>query len=363
MTFKLTRLISSRSFSESPLKESIEELFGDFNRNLASDLSPVCDSKQWENSMAFLTLSEHGAMNSDSKLICIGAGIEDTLFKFSNFVNLVVATDLYNEDTVWSDVAPKGFLKEPQSYSHFSSSNNILPIHSDATNLLLPSNFFDGAFSCGSIEHFGGFDAANLALRELSRVLKPGAPASISTEFRIRGPRDRNSWGPDTYLFTWEEISGSLLDGTGLEFIDFPETVELDNETLGTRRNLLEFLTEVKSKERIDYVRDAYPNLVLFHDGFLFCSIHLALRKVSEPTLPSFFQAPALNEVFHASKEENYSSVGINSTKQAVLNLQYALQSSNFVGVKGSFIRFAGTAMRYGIGIFVKFRRVIRRFS
>jgi hypothetical protein len=313
--------------------------------------------------MAFLTLTENGAMNTDSKLICIGAGIEDTLFKFSNFVNLVVAADLYNEDTVWSDVAPKGFLKNPQSYSQFSSRNNILPIHSDATNLLLPSNFFDGAFSCGSIEHFGGIEAANIALRELSRVLKLGAPASISTEFRIRGPHDKNSWGPDTYLFSWDEIYNSLLRGTGLEFIDLPETVEIDDETLGTRRNLLEFLTEVKSKERIEYVREAYPNLVLFHDGFLFCSIHLALRKVSDPTLPTTSEAYSLSEVFHSSVEETFSSIGITSTKQAVLNLQYALQSSSFVGVKGRLIGFLGKAMRFGIGLFIKMKRFISRFK
>ena len=171
MTFNLTRLISKRSFSESPLRESIELLFGHYNRSLAADLSPVYDSKQWENSMAHLTLSKHGAMNSDSKLICIGAGMEETLFKFANLVDLVVATDLYNSNTVWSDVAPREFLKDPISYSPFVTANNILAIHSDATDLQLPSNFFDGGFSCGSIEHFGGISAANSALRELSRVL------------------------------------------------------------------------------------------------------------------------------------------------------------------------------------------------
>jgi SAM-dependent methyltransferase len=318
--------------------------------------------------MAYLTLTEHGAMESDSRLICIGAGIEDTLFKFSNFVNLVVAADLYNADTVWSDVAPKGFLKEPLTYSSFSSLNNILPIHSDATNLLIPSNFFDGAFSCGSIEHFGGMGAANKALRELSRVLKPGAPASISTEFRIRGPHDKNSWGTDTYLFTWDDIYGSLLEGTGLELIDFPDNLEVDTETLETRRNLLEFLTEVKSKERVDFVRDAYPNLVLFHDGFLFCSVHLALRKTSDPVLNESalqieFQEKDLNEILQIPSQGNISTSGLTSTKQAVLNLQYALQSSNLGGVQGGLLRLVGATMRKTIVLSIKLKSLFRKLK
>lgn len=356
--FPLTRLISKESFTQEPLASCIRELFGDENCILAPHLQPILDSKQWENSMAFLTLKELGSLRSDSKLISIGAGIEDTLFLLSNYVNLIVATDLYNQETVWSDVAPLGFVKNPLDYSQIRAKNNILPISSNAMDLQLPGNFFDGAFSCGSIEHFGGIENANQSLRELSRVLKMGAPASISTEFRIRGPENKNSWGQDTYLFKWSEIFNQLIKDTGFDLVEISEIREVDESTLATRKNLFEFLNRVKSSSRIDHIAEAYPNLVLYHDGFLFCSVHLALVKVAEPEIKSqslvFTIGDLLGEKF-ALENVLPMTHGIN---QSLFSLQVALRSTNRGGLQGALLKQTGSAIGFLIRVYSKLRHL-----
>jgi hypothetical protein len=42
---------------------------------------------------------------------------------------------------------------------------------------------------------------------------------------------------------------------------------------------LLDFLSKAVKVRTVQDKRDAYPNLVLFHEGFLFCSVHLTLVK------------------------------------------------------------------------------------
>ena len=152
-----------------------------------------------------------------------------------------------------------------------------------------------------------------------------------------------------------------LLNGTGFEFIDNPDHLEVDIETLETRRNLLEFLTEVKSNKRIDFVRDAYPNLILFHDGFLFCSVHLAMRKISDPISESPDSVPPIVEISRESNDVWHDSQ-IRSVKQAILNLQYALQSSHFPGILGRVIRTFGTLLRNGIHFVVTIKRIKRKW-
>lgn len=358
--FPLTRLISKSSFTQEPLASCIKELFGSANSQLAPHLQTVLDSKQWENSMAFLTLKEKGALTSESRLVSIGAGLEETLFLFSKYVNLVVATDLYNIDTVWSDVAPAGFIKSPLNYSQIKAHNNILPISSDATDLQLPDGFFDGGFSCGSIEHFGGIANANKALRELSRVLKIGAPASIATEFRIRGPENKNSWGKDTYLFKWDEIFGELIEGTGFELVEVSDKRDIDEETLGTRQNLFDFLNTVKSSLRSDHISEAYPNLVLYHDGFLFSSVHLALIKVKEPSKILASRDSNIGDFLTETKLVESISPMTHGIKQSLISLQAALLFTNRKGFLGMVLRNLGSGMGICIRIYSKLRSTMK---
>ena len=53
----------------------------------------------------------------------------------------------------------------------------------------------------------------------------------------------------------------------------------LGSKTFETRKILREFLVEEKNIRTCKDKIHAYPNLILFHEGFLFCSVHMLLKK------------------------------------------------------------------------------------
>jgi hypothetical protein len=55
--------------------------------------------------------------------------------------------------------------------------------------------------------------------------------------------------------------------------------LSMSQPTYDSRVVLLGFLEKAKCVTTVADKRNAYPNLVLYHSGFLFCSVHLALRK------------------------------------------------------------------------------------
>jgi hypothetical protein len=69
-----------------------------------------------------------------------------------------------------------------------------------------------------------------------------------------------------------------ILEPSGLELIGMGG-YETSPATFDSRVVLTDFLAKATKINSVEDKRHAYPNLVLFHDGFLFCSVHLALRK------------------------------------------------------------------------------------
>jgi hypothetical protein len=57
-------------------------------------------------------------------------------------------------------------------------------------------------------------------------------------------------------------------------------------KTFETKKVLLDFLNLAKNVKTFEDKCTAYPNLVLFHDGFLFCSVHIFLQKPQDWKLP-----------------------------------------------------------------------------
>jgi hypothetical protein len=67
---------------------------------------------------------------------------------------------------------------------------------------------FNGAYSAGSIGHFGTLDEIRRSAAEIHRVLKPGGVLALTTEFRIEGPG--HGW-PGLIFFTPELVSEYLV--------------------------------------------------------------------------------------------------------------------------------------------------------
>jgi SAM-dependent methyltransferase len=170
-------------------------------------------------------------------------------------------------------------MVRPAQYSHIEfPEGHVIPVHADARKLPLPSNFFDGVYSAGSIEHFGSLEAVAAAAEEMGRILKPGGVAVLSTEFRLDGPNDRRWFSNDCILFTPQLLQDYIVGPSGLELIG-ESNFSTSQSTFDSRVVLLDFLDKAKHVQTLSDKKNAYPNLVLFHEGFLFCSVHLAMRK------------------------------------------------------------------------------------
>jgi hypothetical protein len=205
----------------------------------------------------------------------------------------VVATDIYAHAEQWADVAPASFLANPSTFAPVPyDTRRLVPLHMDGRVLEFPDNSFDGVFSSGSIEHFGSTEAVSNAAYEIGRVLKVGGVATIATEFKLGGPPGEG-WDPNVILFTPETLQKFIVEASGLEPVDQPD-FHLSEATLSVRRDLLSFLEGTRDLSDPAVKIAHYPNLVLLHEGYLFCSVHLALRKTANyPAFANSWAAPS----------------------------------------------------------------------
>ncbi len=239
----------------------------------------IPDSKNWETAMALYSFESFNLLKPGKVFAGIGAGTELLTELLADYETIVFPVDRYLEDTPWSDVAPGGYMVDPLIYTQFyKQAGHIIPVHSDARALNLPSNFFDGVYSSGSIEHFGGLESVEAAAAEIGRILKPGGFASISTEFWLNGPEGKGWFDDNCILFTPNMIEKHIVRPSGLSLIDVPDNLPSE-KTFETRKVLVDFLKSAKNIKTLDDKLSAYPNLVLFHEGFLFCSVHILLKK------------------------------------------------------------------------------------
>lgn len=152
----------------------------------------------------------------------------------------------------------------------------------DALDLRYEDESFDGIFTSSSIEHFGDQDQIRQSVREMARVLKPGGILSLSTEFNIQG---EGPGLPGVHLFTQRELEEVII-GTGnwrpLDEPDFAVSSKSLSRAVSFAEADRDVARHVAEFGQLFYHRltwSTYPHVVLEHDGFLWTSVHLALRK------------------------------------------------------------------------------------
>ncbi len=278
--FPLAKTIDIEDFSSPALMPYLVEINAHEAVRLGSRPEDVLpDSKQWECAMALRALDRSGALRKDAMVVGIGAGTEATIFALARRGCLVFPVDRYLHRSVWSDVAPAGMMVDPARYSTLPyPRGRVISVNCSALALNLPDGSFDGVFSSGSIEHFGSLEKVAIAAREIGRILKPGGVASISTEFRIDGPPDRPWFDDNVILFTPDMLHRYIVEPSGLVpcgEVDYTQS----ERTFETRHNLVDFLQRVQTIHTLEEKRAVYPNLILYHEGFLFCSVALTLVK------------------------------------------------------------------------------------
>jgi SAM-dependent methyltransferase len=243
----------------------------------ADDLVP--DAKQWASAMLLRALDGAGAASAGRWIAGIGAGAEPIVFALARRKAFVFAVDSYLKRTRWSDEAPAGMLIDPARYSRLDvPTGHVIPIHSSALKVNLPSEAFDGVFSVASFERLGSLTDVVVAAREIARLLKPGGVAAIATEFRVDGPADRKDCGADMLLFTERTLEDCIGKASGLVLRE-PLLTRQSDRTFESRSAVNDFPGLASSALGLDEMRAGTANLVLYRDGVLFCPVVLVLHK------------------------------------------------------------------------------------
>lgn len=310
------KLCELADFADPGLAELIREVSAYKVPHFASFPAGAEHRKDWEVAMAVRTLRDFGALHPDATILGVAAGLEDALFYLTRHVKQVFATDRYLSSGPWDHVAPLSMLVDPGLVAPYDfDAGRLVAQHMDGRVLRYPDDTFDGIFSSGSIEHFGQWADVASAAYEMGRVLKPGGVLTLSTEFLLGGPPGGQGWPGVTLLFSPDEIRRYIVEASGLELVDEPE-FELSRQTLETRRDMVAAVADhharVAEKGGDDYEAEYaewdFPHLVMAYDGYVFGSVHLALRKTGEyPAADNAWARPS--EAVLASIREYNASV------------------------------------------------------
>jgi FkbM family methyltransferase len=283
---RLNKICGLEDFADPELASVIREVSG-YKLACLPDLPRAAEHrKDWEVAMAVLALRRCGALRPDATVLGVAAGTEDTLFYLTNQVRQVFATDRYVGPGDWGPVAPASMIVEPSAAAPCDFDINRLVVqHMDARSLRYPDDTFDGVFSSGSIEHVGELmDVANAAY-EMGRVLKPGGVLTLATELQISGPPGGIGWPFATLIFSPADLQRYIVEATGLEPVD-DLSVDVSAATMATKQSLAGAIVDHQARiarlgrpGEVDYTCWQFPHVVLEHEGYVFASVHLALRK------------------------------------------------------------------------------------
>ena len=232
--------------------------------------------KTWEWVQCLYGLEKLGVLNESSIGLGIGAGREALMYYFSNKVKYVIATDLYDEDSIWMTNAKEGdpeILCDSDKFAPFPYRKEHLEIkRMDGCKLEFPDNTFDFIWSCSSIEHFGGHEKAAESMEEMERVLKPGGVLALATEFVLSQSVIPSFKSEHPDFFNLEDLYKYLIASHNLKLvqeIDF----SMDEYYIN---NYIKLPEESHSPHTIKHRK---PHIVLCQDNVLFTSIFIFFQK------------------------------------------------------------------------------------
>jgi Methylase involved in ubiquinone/menaquinone biosynthesis len=243
--------------------------------------------------MSVRALRDFGALREDGEILGVGAGSEATIFWLTRHVKRVFATDLYLTEDSWSAMdSGAGMLHAPEGETTLDWNPRRLVVqHMNALELRYEDNSFDGIFSSGSIEHFGGLDDIHRSVEEMYRVVRPGGVVALATEFRLAGPPPGL---PGTVLFDESELRQVLLTDLDWELAS-PLDFSISDETMAAPvdfDSLFEVLSGPTIADRVKtrlgrqapppairHLPTPYPHIVLRKGEHLWTSVHVALIK------------------------------------------------------------------------------------
>jgi SAM-dependent methyltransferase len=228
--------------------------------------------KHWEFAHLLLGLDRLGAIHDDAAILGVGAGHEETLYALSRWVRWVVATDVYGMGQFQALEGDAMMLVDPDHFARCAYDRTRLIVeYMDARDLRFPAGTFDAAFSSGSIEHVGGIEGAARSIAEMGRVVKPGGIVGITTECIVNGAPQHSE--PGLELFTPATLAEIVQGLENLSLVE-PLDTELTAATAALRPPTL-----AASLDADRAGREEWPHLLLEHEGRVFTSIAIFLRR------------------------------------------------------------------------------------
>jgi len=166
---------------------------------------------EWTHCIYGLALLD--ALRPDARAPGVGAGHEPVIFWLADQIGHVTATDLYGNKTWENSPGAEGsarVLDAPEQYCARPFKREKITFQSaDGTKLPFADETFDVCWSLSSIEHFGGHEAAAVAVREMARVTKPGGIVCVASEVLLRHDKDHAEF------FTRRQFLKHVLRGSG----------------------------------------------------------------------------------------------------------------------------------------------------
>ncbi len=267
----LNKLCEIEDYSHPNVYNAIREMEPEYVAYVPSYPTNREHRKGWEYGQLLRGARELGVLRPDAMALGVAAGHEKPIFWLTNHVRWVFATDIYGSGDFAIREATSNMLVNPDQFGGTQFNRRRLVVqYMNALDLRYEDNTFDFVFSLSSIEHFGGVDGARQSLAEIGRVLKPGGIACIATECVVNGEPDLDQ--PGLYLFSPATLNTLFASVPPLQLVE-PIDFRISDATMATTFDLS---TAVEEASR---GHSRFPHIVLRHEGRIFTSVSVFLRK------------------------------------------------------------------------------------
>jgi hypothetical protein len=200
----LQKIADAADFANEELTKIIARCFGAL---------PFNNPRLWEFASAFHALDYQGFLDGSKRGLAMGAGREPLIFPVSERSKGLLVTDLYGEQTIWSEARtpnPADFVLSGAPTGFDAKKIDVRSM--DMRQLEVATESIDFAYSISSFEHIGR-DADFVAhLKEVSRVLNARGAYVLTTELRIGGPTHDTA---GNYAFAIDHLL-ALIEQSGL---------------------------------------------------------------------------------------------------------------------------------------------------
>jgi glycosyltransferase involved in cell wall biosynthesis len=238
----------------------------------------------WGEAMAAAALRRTNALRPDAAVLFLGAAASPLLYLLEAEAGEVFAADRYLDPGAWAGPPPQFMLAEPglAAPACGDTTRRLVPQHLGGLPLRLPDARFD-AVVCADIGA-AGTDLAAVAgtAYEIGRVLRPGGVAAITALLTLAAPPGAPP--PAVPLLDAVAVRRAIVEASGLEPVG-ELCLEPSAATLAARRTYARRATAAGAGDVELAIRRRGAPLagetaaVAVEDGYVFCELHLALRK------------------------------------------------------------------------------------